>query len=87
MKKVSDIAKDLAAVYTEDASIEELLARMEVLNQEEVEYEDEPEEEKLSCSGHIDTAILENQNRYFEELCLEVKKEYGTDLKQAFREV
>ena len=86
MKKVSEYAKDLAAVYTEDASVEELLARMEVLNQE-VEVDDEPEEEKLDCSGHFDTAILENQNRYFEELCLEVKKEYGTDLKQALREV
>ena len=86
MKKISEYAQDLAAVYTEGASVEELLARMEVLNQE-VEYEDEEPEAFEYSSGHIDTAIIENQNRYFEELCLEVKKEYGTDLKQAFREV
>lgn len=86
MKKVSDIAKDLAAVYTEDASIEELLARMEVLNQEVEEKEEEPEKFEYSV-GHFDTAMIENQNQYFEELCLEVKREYGTDLKQAFMEV
>lgn len=88
MSKIVDVAKRLSSVYTEDATPEELIARMEVLEQEQ-----EPEKnEDFDCegygpSGHVSSQLAENLNKYFEELCVEVKREYGTDLHKIYREV
>ena len=88
MSRISEAAKRLALVYTEGATPEDLAARMEVLEQEQLEKEDEEVDmEGYGPSGHIDPQLVEEMDQYFEELCLEVKKEYGTDLHKVYREV
>lgn len=88
MSRLSEAAKRLALVYTEGATPEDLVARMEVLEQEQREKEDEEVDmEGYGPSGHIDPQLAETMDQYFEELCLEVKKEYGTDLHKVYREV
>ena len=90
MSRISEAAKRLALVYTEGATPEELAARMEVLEQEQREKEIEDEEvdlEGYGPSGHINPQLVEEMDQYFEELCLEVKKEYGTDLHKVYMEV
>lgn len=85
MSKLIDAAKRLSVAYTEDATPEELLARMETL---ELEQEQEHFDENYKTSGgHMSPQLAEAMNQYFEELCLEVKTEYGTDLHKIYMEV
>lgn len=90
MSRISEAAKRLALVYTEGATPEELAARMEILEQEQYNNEEEDEEvdyEGYGPSGHINPQLVEEMDQYFEELCTEVKKEYGTDLHKIYMEV
>lgn len=87
MSKLIDAVKRLSSVYTEDATPEELLARMEALEQEQLQEQDDFDCENYNCGGHISPQLAEAMDQYFEELCLEVKHEYGTDLHKVYLEV
>lgn len=88
MSKLIDAAKRLSSAYTEDATPEELLMRMEALEQEQMQKENEYYDCEEYCpNGHISPQLAEAMDQYFEELCLEVKHEYGTDLHKVYLEV